>query len=133
MDTVLAFADDTCFVCDDYSILVKAINVIEKWCASNDIELDKSKSGIVIVNDQGDKRSVNDYRYLGVLLNSSMKPAKHITGICDKVKIYLEKYSWLNRKYFTPNGLIDLIEYFIKSRLLYGMCLFIDIRRKIYI
>ena len=61
---------------------------------SNDIELNKSKSGIVIVNDQGDKRSVNgipivnDYRYLGVLLNSNMKPEKHITGICDKVRIY---------------------------------------------
>ena len=117
---------------------MRAINVIEKWCATKDIELNKSKSGIVIVNDQGDKRSVNcipivnDYRYLGVLLNGSIKPAKQITGICDKVIIYLERYSWLKRTYFTPNGLMDLIEYFIKSRLLYGMCLFIDTQKNIF-
>ena len=138
VDTVLAFADDTCFVCDDYNKLVKAINVIEKWCKANDIELNKNKSGIVIINDQGNRRPVSgipiveDYRYLGVLLNNSMKPAKHITGICDKVKVYLERYSWLKRTYFTPNGLMVLIEYFIKSRLLYGMSLFIDTQKNIY-
>ncbi len=69
VDTVLAFADDTCFLSEDYGKVVKAINVIEKWCVANDIDLNKNKSGIVMINDQGDKIPrnglpiVEEYRY----------------------------------------------------------------------
>jgi hypothetical protein len=44
------------------------------------------------------------------------------------VSSYFERYGWLKRRYFTPKSLMILIDYFVKSRLLYGMCLFMRTR-----
>ncbi len=137
--TVLAFADDTGFICEDLVRLNAAITALEMWCELNDIELNKLKSGIMIINDNKGLAKdnikgipvVNKYKYLGVLLLDDLTVREHITAIRDKVDDYFVRYNWLNRKYFTPKSLLEIINYFIKSRFLYGMSLFMDTRRNL--
>ena len=64
-------------------------------------------------------------------MDESLKPKRHITKIDEKVSEYFKRYSWLKRKYFTPKSLLVLIDYFIKSRLMYGMCLFMETKRNL--
>jgi hypothetical protein len=114
-----------------------AIKVIEDWCNKNDIELNKKKSGIIVLNNHEELKAiviegipvVKSYKYLGVLIDDKLKIDKHITEIEEKVKTYFIRYNWLKKRYFTPSCLMVLIEYFIKSRLLYGMCLFMWTRK----
>ena len=57
----------------------RTLNVLENWCKSNDMEINKKKSGVLIARI--DKRTpnqatsfngiplVNQYRYLGIDIN----------------------------------------------------------------
>ena len=40
----MIFADDIGIISDTKRALIKAINVIEKWCVKNKMELNKKKS-----------------------------------------------------------------------------------------
>jgi uncharacterized protein (UPF0147 family) len=129
----LAFADDTVFVCEDKEQLLKVIEKLEKWCKENKIEINKKKSGIFIINDDGkDPNQINDfpvvleYKYLGVLLDTKISPARHIFSIRKKIDTYFQRNGWLHKKYFTPFSLIRIIDYFVKSRISYGLCCFLD-------
>ena len=138
-DTVLAFADDTCFICKDLLQLKASIKVIEDWCKLDDIELNKKKSGILILNDNGLNTLksvsgipvVDEYKYLGVLLDNNINPARHITLTSERVSAYFKRYGWLRKKYFSPSSLMTIIELFIKSRLTYGMCCFMGVERNL--
>jgi len=129
----LAFADDTVFVCEDKEQLLTVIKELENWCKANKIEINKKKSGIFITNDDGkdpdfieDYPVVLEYKYLGVLLDTKISPTKHIFSIRNKIDTYFQRNGWLHKKYFTPFSLIRIIDYFIKSRISYGLCCFLD-------
>jgi hypothetical protein len=129
----LAFADDTVFICENKEQLLIVIEELENWCKTNKIEINKKKSGILIINDDGkDPNTINnypvvlEYKYLGVLLDTKISPANHIFSIRNKINTYFERNGWLHKKYFTPFSLIRIIDYFVKSRISYGLCCFLD-------
>ena len=129
----LAFADDTVFVCETMEQLFSVIIYLENWCIENKIEINKKKSGIFIINDDAKDGNlirgfptVTQYKYLGVLLDTKISPASHITSIKNKLNTYLERNRMLHKKYFTPYSLIRIVDYFIKSRISYGLCCFLD-------
>jgi hypothetical protein len=126
-------------VCENIVSLHAAISTIEAWYELNDIELNKTKSGIMIINCNRELAKdhikgipiVDEYKYLGVLLGNDLDVKRHITSVKSKVSSYFERYSWLKKRYFTPKSLMILIDYFIKSRLMYGMCWFMRTRNNV--
>ncbi|MFM7851446.1 MAG: RNA-directed DNA polymerase, partial [Flammeovirgaceae bacterium] len=131
--TPLAFADDTAFICSDMNQLIATTKTLEYWANENKIEINKKKSGILIVNDDSaDPNSiegysvVNEYKYLGILLDNKLNPKRHISSINAKLKTYLKRNKMLHKKFFTPFSLIRIADYFVKSRLSYGLCCYID-------
>jgi hypothetical protein len=136
--TCLAFADDTGYICRCLEELHKVIDCLEKWSAENKININKKKSGILIINDDAKDCSdirgfpvVTEYNYLGVLIDSHMKPGRHVGKIREKLKVYLRKNRMLQQKYFTPFSLLRISEYFVKSRLSYGTSCFLDMKLQI--
>jgi hypothetical protein len=134
----MAYADDLLSLCEDYNKLEKTIDILETWCYNNKIEINKKKSGIIIINGDSldsscirDYNVVNEYKYLGIMLNSSLNNYSHINNINEKIKIYLKRNKYLHREYFSVNSLLCIIEYFIKSRLSYGMCCFLNNKKAI--
>jgi len=94
--------------------------------------VNKKKSGIIIINDDGnDSNNINrypvvlEYKYLGVLVNTKLSPKYHIWHIRDKVGEYLKRNFMIHKKYFTMS-LIRIIDYFVKSRISYGLCCFLE-------
>jgi len=69
---------------------------------------------------------VLEYKYLGVLINTKLSPKYHICHIRDKVSQCLKKNFMLQKKYFTPLSLIRVVDYFVKSRISYGLCCFLN-------
>jgi hypothetical protein len=129
----LAFADDTCFITEDETQLHQTITTVENWCVRNNMEINKKKSGILIINEDTLDCSkirgypvVNSYKYLGLKLNSQVNPKSHISDINNKLVDYLKRNFLLRKSYFSPFSLIRLIEYFVKSRLCYGLCCYLD-------
>jgi len=130
---ILAYADDTVFMCESKEHLLKAIEILEKWCVDNRIGVNKKKSGIIIINDDGSDSNnirgypvVLEYKYLGVLIDTKLSPRHHICSVRDKVSAYLKRNFMLHKQYFTPLSLIRIVDYFVKSRIAYGLCCFLD-------
>ena len=131
--TSLAFADDTGFICSDLNQLILTIREIDKWSKLNKIEINRKKSGIIIVNDDGTDPNtieghtvVSEYKYLGILLDTKLSPKTHIHSLNRKLKVYLKRNKMLHKRFFTPYSLIRIIDYFVKSRLSYGLSCFLD-------
>ena len=133
--TQLGFADDTGYICRNLTELNDTIDGIDLWCRENRIAVNKKKSGILIINDDAKDGDiirgipvVTQYNYLGVMIDSSVKPGRHVAKIRDKLKVYLRKNSMLQNKYFSPFSLLLIVEYFVKSRLSYGLSCFLDVK-----
>jgi hypothetical protein len=131
--TSLAFADDTGFVCNDIKELIQTIRTIDKWSIDNKIKINRKKSGIIIINgDSTDPDSieghtvVGEYKYLGILVDTKLSPRTHICSLNRKLKVYLQRDKMLHKKFFTPYSLMTICDYFIKSRLSYGLSCFLD-------
>ena len=92
--------------------------------------------GIFIINEDKKKKNwgdkilgfpkVNSYKYLGIKLNAKTDVKPHITAINTKLNEYLKRNQTLQRVYFTPMTLVRICDYFVKSRLSYGLCCFLD-------
>jgi hypothetical protein len=130
---VLAFADDIAIECEDLDRLKAAIGFINRWSAMNHIEVNFDKSGIIVVRDDGKTPRtimnypvVQTYKYLGIVLDGKMSPHRHLSKLGEKLAEYLKKNYMLHKKYFSPYTLVRLTEYFVRSRLAYGMCCFMD-------
>jgi hypothetical protein len=130
--SILAYADDTVLICESKVRLLDSIKLLEDWCDRNKI-VNKKKSGNIIINDDGtDANNINgypvvlEYKYLGVLVNTKLSPKYHIWHIGDKFGEYLKRNFMIHKKYFTPMSLIRIIDYFVKSRISYGLCCFLD-------
>ena len=77
---VLAYADDLCVLCDGRNQLNNVIKIIDKWSKLNGINVNKNKSGIMILkNDIKEKDNIDgypiirEYKYLGILINFKKK------------------------------------------------------------
>ena len=136
---VLAYADDLCVLCEGRSQLINVINIIDKWSTLNKIKVNKLKSGIMILkyNDNTNENNIeeypiiNEYKYLGILINDKMNIQKHIGNIDKKLDEYFQRNYILNKKYFSVKSILLIFGYFHKSRLLYGLPAFIDQKSKI--
>jgi len=129
----LAFADDLVIICKNRAELTAAVRALHKWSEENEILANEKKSGIFIMNDDGTDPSqilgfpvVDNYKYLGVKLNPKLSPKPHIVALNSKLKVYFKKNFMLHKKYFTPMSLVRIVDYFVKSRLSYGLCCFLD-------
>ena len=57
---VLAYADDLCVLCDGRNQLNNVIKIINKWSKLNGINVNKNKSGIMILkNDIKEKDNID--------------------------------------------------------------------------
>ena len=130
---VLAYADDLCVLCEGRSQLINVIKIIDNWSKLNGINVNKLKSGIMIVNNYKiDENNIEgypiikEYKYLGILINDKMNIQNHIGSIDKKLKEYFERNYVLNKRYFSVKSIILLFGYFHKSRLLYGLPVLIE-------
>ena len=48
----LAYADDLCVLCDGKNQLINVLKIIDKWTELNDIKVNKSKTGIMILKNK---------------------------------------------------------------------------------
>ena len=135
---VLAYADDLCVLCEGRSQLINAIHIIDKWSKLNGINVNKLKSGIMIVNNYKiDENNIEgypiikEYKYLGILINDKMNIQNHIGNIDKKLDEYFERNYVLNKRYFSVKSIMLIFGYFHKSRLLYGLPAFIDQKSRI--
>jgi len=128
-----AYADDLVVFCKDYHQLTNAITVLRNWCMMNEITINENKSGIMILNsDKKDSDEiygfpvVDNYKYLGVVIDSTICAKSHIAERRKKLDSYFRKNFMLHKKYMTPFSFIRIIDFFVKSRLSYGLCCFLD-------
>ena len=135
---VLAYADDLCVLCDGKNQLMNVLKIIDKWTELNDIKVNKSKSGIMILKNNIEENDnidgypiINEYKYLGIIINDKMNIQKHIGNIDKKLDEYFQRNYILNKKYFSVKSILLIFGYFHKSRLLYGLPAFIDQKSKI--
>ena len=55
------YDDDLAVLCDGESRIFEAMDLIETWAGHNDIEVNKKKSGILVIqNDNNKKKSTED-------------------------------------------------------------------------
>ena len=130
---VLAYADDLCVLCEGRSQLINVIKIIDNWSKLNGINVNKLKSGIMIVNNYKiDENNIEgypiikEYKYLGILINDKMNIQNHIGSIDKKLDEYFERNYVLNKRYFSVKSIMLIFGYFHKSRLLYGLPAFVD-------
>ena len=79
-------------------------NVSRASSEANLITVNKKKSGILILNDDGTDPSVimgypvvSEYKYLGILLDSKLSPKHHICAMNKKLKEYLQRDKFLQK------------------------------------
>ena len=128
----LAYADDICLICTDMVQLNTSMKIIEVWCNNNGIATKKNKSGILVVRGNINSSNiegypvVDQYKYLGMLIDGNLKINKHIGNIDKKISEYIKRNYVLNQRYFSVKSVMMMFNYFHRSRLYYGLSAFID-------
>ena len=130
---VLAYADDIVICCKDRTELKTAMDVVQEWCTANGMEVNKKKSGVMPIHNKSGCESTidgypvkNQYKYLGIMLDTRLDPRGSVVALNFKLKEYLNRSNWIIKKYFTPKSLITLARVYQESRIVYGLCSFLD-------
>jgi len=132
---VLAYADDIAVISIGEAQLERAFDILDEWARANSMVVNKLKSGIIRIGKKPNKNGesirgypvVEKYRYLGVWINMDVNCQAQIDNISKKVEVYLKRHKKLLFKYFSVRSLLKIHQYFHRSRLLYGMCAFVDL------
>lgn len=132
---ILAYADDLAVICKNKQELDKVIDILENWATTNEIAVNKKKSGILIVdNDRNNMHQYKGYpirvtyKYLGMKLNNQLNPLSGLEETKKKLDVFLMRNNWINRFTLTPKSLINLSMYYQRSRVIYGMSCFLDMK-----
>ena len=132
---VLAYADDLAVICKNKEELDKVIDCLENWATTNEIDVNKKKSGILIIdNDRNNMHRYKGYpikvtyKYLGMKLNGQLSPMTGLEETKKKLEVYLMRSNWINKSTLTPKSLINLSMYYQRSRVIYGMSCFLDLK-----
>ena len=132
---VLAYADDLAVICKNKAELNKVIDLLEGWATSNEIAVNRKKSGILVIdNDRNDMHHHRGYpvkmtyKYLGIKLNNQLSPLSGLEETKKKLAVYLMRNNWINKFTLTPKSLINLSMYYQRSRVIYGMSCFLDMK-----
>ena len=130
---VLAYADDIALICTNEEQLQQAMNILDEWSKDNFFEINKKKSGILIIDqERGGRKEINgypikqNYKYLGIILNSTLNPIGSLKLTDKRLDKYISRNRWLIKKYFTPKSLVTISLYYQYSRIGYGMNCFLD-------
>ena len=109
------------------------IDKLAIWSELNEIDINKKKSGILIIDR--DKNDMKDYKgypvkvtykYLGIKLDYNLSPRFGLAETNKRLETYMKRNKWISKKYFTPKGLMTLASYYQHSRIGYGMSCFLD-------
>lgn len=94
--SVHAYADDIAVLCTGKQQATQAINIVKKWCTTNKIGLNASKSGVMrlkkrmhkskVVQTLGDIPIVHTYKYLGVTISESLRLQVQVEKLRGKLK-----------------------------------------------
>jgi len=128
---VLAYADDLALALNCGEDLAKAVTSIESWCVSHHMEVNKKKSGIMLISHGTKIKTchgfplVTEYRYHGVSISASMSILVHAQTISKKVRIYSSRTNLISKK-LDPMTLNDLAGALVTSRVFYGTAPFLD-------
>jgi hypothetical protein len=109
---IIMYADDMVLICDNMPDLLRSVSIIEDWAATSNMHVNKAKCGIleipvrpkavkrVLANQKQyrDYPVVSKYRYLGTMMDSSLRLEAHMEEIDRKI-------SWLTAR-LTPARLI---------------------------
>ncbi|MFO0359348.1 MAG: RNA-directed DNA polymerase, partial [Flavobacteriales bacterium] len=134
---VLGYADDIAVICRTRDELENVIRMVESWSKTNSIEINRKKSGILVIRGHDEAKSILDipvvqrYKYLGILIDKQLNCKAHTYEVNKRLQVYVKRNSTLGRKYFSPKSLIRIHNYFHKSRLVYGICAFADLKTPI--
>lgn len=79
------YADDLLIIGDDATV-VRAMEIIEGWSAANNMEVNRRKSGILVINGSGFRTGtevrgypvVSSYKYLGLRVNGRLDLEDHL-------------------------------------------------------
>ena len=131
---VLAYADDIAILCSCEKEINLVIDVVERWVEENKLFLNKKKSAIMYLFNSEIKWKkylgfpiVKQYRYLGILINNWLNPIGGLKETSKKIEVYISRNRWLLKRYFSIKTLIQLCEYFQKSRMTYGAAVFLQL------
>ena len=110
---VLAYADDLCVLCEGINQLSNVLKIIDNWTKLNGINVNKKKSGIMILKNKIENNDnidgypiINKYKYLGIIINDKMTIQSHIGNIDKKLKKYFEKNYILNKRFFSVKSIM---------------------------
>ncbi len=84
------YADDTVIVGSAKEI-DKALKELENWCVLNNMEVNRAKSGIMLVEGEMDENilngypAVSTYKYLGMNLSKKLDTKSHLGCITEKI------------------------------------------------
>jgi len=94
------------------------------------------KNGILVIdNDRNDTHQHRGYpvkltyKYPGIKLDSQLSLLTGLEEVKKKLDIYLSRNNWINKFTMTPKSLINLSTYYQRSRMVYGMSCFLDMRK----
>lgn len=130
--TTLAYADDIACVCSTKALLEKAIARIERWCKSNKIALNASKSGYFKILGKRSKNvpphedirgipKVQSYKYLGITIGCDLRLNEHVTALRERCKKSINLFGKLIGSRISCKTRIEIWQTFTKSFLLYGL------------
>ena len=129
----LAYADDIAVICYEKPQLDKVTEILERWSIENKIEINKKKSGILMLQGTTVLKTLNgfpivdNYKYLGVTMNSKLNCPWHLHKTKKRLEEYIHRNKLLLDKYFSPRSLLKIFNYYQKSRLTYGMSSFMEL------
>ena len=93
---VYFYADDIALICLTADILTKQILIIQQWGIYNHMNINYKKSGILQISPLQKRYYrelehiknipiVQQYKYLGIIINNDIKPNDHLKYLKDKI------------------------------------------------
>lgn len=126
----LMFADDLVMMAESQEDLQSLTNVLSDWCGENELEVNVSKTKVMVVGKAnkaqvklGDQRVevVKVYKYLGLMLSRDLKWTEHVSYIVDKIKRRMAQcYRLLSNKDLAPSTRLHLYSSLILPVMSYG-------------
>ena len=137
---VLAFADDLAFVARNQIELYRGLNILQEWCSTNQININKKKSAIFYLRT--DRRTplpftstrgfkvVTSYTYLGVQLDDSFSFKPAADKLSSSLRSFKHKLTMTWALKLPPKVRLQAWQSLILSRFMYGLVLMSQVSDK---
>jgi hypothetical protein len=141
---IIKYADDSAIVSlisdEDESDYKKCIEYVTQWCKDKFLVLNTAKTKEIIFSNCRDSRSrnpiivngseieqVNQFKYLGVMLDSKITFQAHVNSIYRKMNQKMYFIRRLNQHKLSNKMKKMAFDAFVQPHLLYGSCAFISV------